>query len=147
VLLSATETRRLLLENKVSARFRSCKVNPEIEILNFASSNQAIGHQGLQVRKRGARAGARVPLCRPQEGRHDENQRVAAVPRAIVVCRSTRGGRRWATDDRTLSGERVVWRFPRRETPVPAWAGVIAPELHGSHESSGLGPEDPSPLG
>jgi hypothetical protein len=34
----------LLLENKVSARFRSCKVDPEIEILNFASSNQAIGH-------------------------------------------------------------------------------------------------------
>jgi hypothetical protein len=38
-----------------------------------------------------------------------------------------------------FSGERAVWRFPRRETPVPAWAGVIAPELHGSHESSGSG--------
>jgi hypothetical protein len=76
--------------------------------------------------------------CRPQEGRHDDNQRGAAVLCAIVVCRSTRGGHRWATDDRALSGERAV-ASPRREAPVPAWAGVIAPELHGSHESSGAG--------
>jgi hypothetical protein len=142
-LLSATETRRLLLENKVSARFRSCKVDPEIEILNFASSCLLIGRAGPtgpEAWRSGRSPCATLPASGGTARRKPEG---AAVLRTIVRGpKHTGGGLRWATEDRALSGERAE-ASPRREAPVPAWAGVIAPELHGSHESSGAGTRRP----
>jgi hypothetical protein len=85
------------------------------------------------------------PVCHSAGLRRDgtTKTRGCSCPARDRPCAEARGGGlRWATEDRALSGERAE-ASPRREAPVPAWAGVIAPELHGSHESSGAGTRRP----
>jgi len=138
VLLSVTETRRSFLENKASARLG---FGPGA--MRTFRNRQDTGPTNSRKREPGPKPGT-LPVSGGTARREPEG---CSRPLATWCVPEHAGGLRWATDGRAPpEGNEAA----PEGAPVPAWAGVVALELHGSHESSDAGTRrslPPSKLG